>query len=252
MPGLFFIIIILIAAIIIGAVVKSISQAISSVGSTILGVSDLIAGLSELNEEGIQTPKSVSSMTRIYLPQLNKDFPDFHYQEMRERAESLLESYFIAINNSKPSLVTEGSIELKNQLKFRIKNNNSLKRKERITDFKIHQTEITNYEHSNGKVIITFQSAIQLCNYFTDKKNNLIKGDPSIIKQTLFNTSVYYVQDESMLNTKDKAVGMTCPNCGAPITSLGATVCEYCDSRIVSLNRYSWVFGEIEEDRKYR
>lgn len=250
--SLFIIIIFLITIVCVVSIVAAISKTISSVGSTILGVTDVIATLSDLNEEFIQPPRSISAMTRVYLPNINKDYPDFHYQEMRERAESLLESYFLAINNSKASLLTEGSTELRNQLQFRINNNVSLKRKERITDFKIHQTEIKNYEHSNGKVVITFQSSIALCNYYTDKNDSLIKGDSSKVKQTLYNISVFYVQDNSKLNSKEQAIGMTCPNCGAPITTLGSTVCEYCDSRVVAINRHSWIFGEIEEDSKCR
>ena len=38
-----------------------------------------------------------------------------------------------------------------------------------------------------------------------------------------------------------------CPNCGAPISTLGSKVCEYCGTPIVELNIYAWTFSNIEE-----
>ena len=42
-------------------------------------------------------------------------------------------------------------------------------------------------------------------------------------------------------------VEVTCPNCGAPITNLGAKFCEYCGAGVVELNVHAWSFENIEE-----
>ena len=42
-------------------------------------------------------------------------------------------------------------------------------------------------------------------------------------------------------------VAYKCPNCGAPVTVLGAKVCEYCGSAVREINRYAWSFDRIYE-----
>ena len=48
---------------------------------------------------------------------------------------------------------------------------------------------------------------------------------------------------DSWINDFDE----TCPNCGAPVTNLGAKFCEYCGAGIVELNVHAWSFENIEE-----
>jgi len=245
-------IIILICVLGIGALIFRIVNILRRFSRTILNTDNIIEGISNLNLETQNTPKSISSMTRIYLPQISEDFPEFHYSEMRERAESLLASYFLAINNASPSILTEGTEELKNQLSMRIKEVLSQNKKEKVENFKIHQTEITSYNKLKGKIIITFQSAVQHSIYITDQNNQILDGDKDNIRQTLYNTSVYYIQNPDLImESKEHGIGLTCPNCGAPINSLGLKFCSYCGSRVVEVNRFVWIFGEIVEDSKY-
>ena len=51
----------------------------------------------------------------------------------------------------------------------------------------------------------------------------------------------------SFCKITDGALGITCPNCGAPITNLGAKFCEYCGAGVVELNVHAWSFENIEE-----
>jgi hypothetical protein len=212
----------------------------------------LIDGIKKRNQKVENTPKSISAMTRIYLPQISKDFPEFHYNEMRERSESILKSYFLAIDKNKISLLTEGSIELKNQLEMYLNSNTSHSQVEHFKNCKIHDTEIYKYTKSKGKVIITFQSAVQFFHYFTASDGSIINGEKDIYKQALYNISVYYIQNSSMVESSmEQGLGLNCPNCGAPIHSLGLKYCAYCGTEIIEVNRFMWVFGEIAEDSKY-
>ena len=212
----------------------------------------LIDGIKKRNLEVENTPKSISAMTRIYLPQITKDFPDFHYNEMRERAESLLKSYFLAIDKNDTSLLTEGSIEFKNQLAMHLKSSSSNEKKEHIKNLKIHQTELYKYTKTNGKIVITFQSSVQFKHFFTSFDGSVITGDENIYKQTLYNVSVYYVQNFLLVEeSKEQGIGLNCPNCGAPVHSLGLKHCSYCGTEIIEVNRFVWVFGEISKDSKY-
>ena len=55
-------------------------------------------------------------------------------------------------------------------------------------------------------------------------------------------------QDREIVESKGRnAIGVNCPNCGAPITSLGAKKCEYCESPIIELNIKAWIFTNVQE-----
>ena len=65
-------------------------------------------------------------------------------------------------------------------------------------------------------------------------------------RQTKYNTELVYIQDEKKIGA-GTAVGTTCPNCGAPITSLGAMKCEYCGLAVTPVNRRVWTFHRYYE-----
>lgn len=56
-----------------------------------------------------ETPCSVCGMTRLILPQIAEDFPEFSYSEFKARAETLLLSYFTAITQKQPERLSERS-----------------------------------------------------------------------------------------------------------------------------------------------
>ena len=61
--------------------------------------SDTISGSFENMERELEiTPKSVSANTKLYLPQILRDFPEFHYDEMKNRAENILTGFLLGID----------------------------------------------------------------------------------------------------------------------------------------------------------
>jgi len=66
--------------------------------------------------------------------------------------------------------------------------------------------------------------------------------------QAKYNIDLIYIQDRNLVNNElDQALGLNCPNCGAPISSLGAKVCEYCGTPVIEINIHVWSFSDIEE-----
>lgn len=60
-------------------------------------------------------------MTRIALPQIVSDFPDFEYNEMKQRAENVLMQYFEAVSAQDVTILQEGNEDLKEQLRSQIR-----------------------------------------------------------------------------------------------------------------------------------
>ena len=66
----------------------------------LFGTDSMIEGMKQREKEVEMTPKSVSSATNLYMPSIMRDFPEFHYDEMKSRAENVLTSgLFLPIHN---------------------------------------------------------------------------------------------------------------------------------------------------------
>lgn len=243
-----FIIGLIIAAVLILAILAAIYGLIHRVqrfSMEIFGTKSLAEGWNRQSEELAVTPKSISGMTRILEPQIQRDFPEFNWMEFRNRAENMLRGAFLAIDKEDLSSLQEGSQELKRQVQGRISQNQAEHVKEHYREVKIHNTEITRYEKKQGTCVITLQSAVGHLHYRT-RDGKVISGDDRLTEQTRYNTEILYVQDEKFAN-QDKAVGITCPCCGAPVTTLGAKRCEYCGSAVTPVNTQVWSIHKFYE-----
>lgn len=229
---------------------SKIRDKIRMISNLLFGTNSLLEGIKHRENEVTVTPKSVSSATNLYLPSIMRDFPEFHYDEMKSRAENVLTSYLRSVDTMSSSMLTEGTKELKEELDMRIQNLKRLNRREHFQNCKIHRTEIHQYRKTKGRVSVVFQSAVEYIHYI-EHDDKLIKGRNDLQEQAKYNVEVIYIQDRELIeNVKESALGLHCPNCGAPISSLGENkVCEYCDSPIVEFNMRTWHFSRVKEQK---
>lgn len=214
----------------------------------IMGKGYLSGGCRPDEKEYASTPKSVSAMTSLLLPGITEDFPDFEYHEMRERAENILVSYLRAVSEQNASRITDGTRELKDQAGNEISMAKAQGKREVFDRIKIHRTEISQYKKSAGRCIITFQSALECFHYIEDTKGQIFEGSKEYKYQTRYNVDMAYIQDRNLVeDERDHALGVNCPNCGAPVSSLGAKVCEYCDTPLIEINIHAWSFVNVSQ-----
>lgn len=218
---------------------------IESFSRAAFGTKSLVEGLEQQADLIAETPKSVSGMTRIFEPQIQKDFPDFNLVQFKNKAENMLISALQAISAGNVSLLRETSNELTEQVRNQIQANAAEGVTETYRQIHIHRTEITNYVKREGKCIITFQSAVEYFHY-KEKDGRVTDGDKERKQQTKYNIEVMYIQNEKLAKL-DNAVGTTCPNCGAPIVKLGALYCEYCGTAVTPINLKVWTLHRYYE-----
>lgn len=213
------------------------------------GTNSLLEGMKQIEAETAVTPKSVSSATNLYLPAVMRDFPELHYDELKTRAENVLTSYLRSVDTLSSSMLSEGTKELEEALSLRIQALKNLNRQEHFHNIKIHKTELHQYRKNKGRVSIVFQSAVEYIHYL-EEKGTLIDGRKDIQQQSKYNIEVIYIQDQDKVeDINEMALGLHCPNCGAPIKSLGAKICEYCDSPVTEFNIRTWNFSKVKEMR---
>ncbi len=246
--GLIIVLILLLLLVLICYIVyKKITAKVRSFSRTVFGTNSLQAGIRKMDMEYSTTPKSVSSATGLYLPRIVRDFPEFHYDEMKERAENVLVSYLRGIDGQNPGILTEGTSELKDKLSMYISMLKAQGIKSHYDKIHVHKTEIHKYNKDEGRCSITFQSAVEFI-YYSEKQGEVISGRKDIKTQAKFNTELIYIQDRDVIEESgDMALGLNCPNCAAPISGLGAKVCAYCDTPLIEFNIRVWHFGDIEE-----
>lgn len=249
------IILLLILAIIIAIYcgIAYIRNKVRDVSHALFGTSDITQAAEQMKQEYSTTPKSVSAMTSLLLPKIVSDFPDFQYDEMKDRTENVLVSYLRSVTEHNPVLLQDGSRELRNQLENHIQMLSVRDLQEHFDQIKIHRTEISQYRKTEGRCIITFQSALECYHYITSNSDSsaaVQDGSQTYKYQTKYNIDLIYIQDRNLVeNELDHALGVNCPNCGAPLSSLGAKVCEYCGTPVIEINIHAWSFSNIDEAR---
>lgn len=204
----------------------------------VFGADSLAEGLKWQEEMLAETPKSVSGMTRIYEPLIQEDFPEFNWQEFRRKAEQLLLLAFDAVSAGDGARIRGGFAQFRQQVENQIADNARAGIREVYEQVRIHNTEIARYEKKDGTCVITLQSAVGHIHY-KERAGKVIWGGRKLPVQTKYNIELMYVQDAARAGAGD-AVGVNCPNCGAPITKLGVKFCEYCGTEVIPVNIQVW------------
>lgn len=226
---------------------RKIKRKVENFSSLAFGTKDIVKGFQQVERENEVTPKSVAAATSLYLPNITRDFPDFHYDEMKRRAENLLISFLRGIDEMNDSKLTEGTGELRSKLRLKIDMLQDAGKTEHYQNIKLHRTEITSYTKTKGKCSVVFQSSVQY-NYWVEQYGQVIAGSSSKLHQSKYNVELIYIQDRAIVEkTEDIGIGMNCPNCGGPLPKMGASKCIYCDTPIMEFSIKAWNFSDVRE-----
>ncbi len=243
--------IILLAAVLV--LVLFIRYKVRQFSRDVFGTSTLNEGIQKQKEIMSETPRSVASMTTIYLPQIKRDFPEFNFEQYSQKAEVVLKDYLNAISEKTELANTDCSEDLTLQVNNIIDDLNRQGAASYFSQIVIHDTQISMYKKTGATVEITFQSAVEYIGYLSNENGELLSGNKDLKTQTVYDICLVYIQDISKIkehNHGEGSVGLNCPNCGAPITNIGTKFCEYCGTGIKEINIYSWKFNRIDEKTK--
>ncbi|MFA7177801.1 MAG: hypothetical protein GX099_06630 [Clostridiaceae bacterium] len=208
--------------------------------------------------------KSVSDMSSALVPLISRDFPELNIEQLKSSCEQLLIMTLREIsertggmetsdkpllhygsgNNAIPIRVTDAFRE---KIRQRIDDLKREGKAETFSHIKIHRTGIRSYDKTAGTRVITFEFAIE---YFHVIKQNgeVVPGEPDQLEQTRYNMSVVDIIDESKLtSTEVNAIGVVCPNCGAPVRTLESRQCLYCGVGLTPVDIRVWRADKLTE-----
>lgn len=214
------------------------------------GTSDIVKAAKEI-EKSSESARAIHGMTDIYLPLIQKDFPEFDYEVFAGRVEGVLKSYFAAITARDVSKLTaDCSDSMKNTTLGIIRNLEANQQTREISDVTIHQTEIARYDKDGKTATILFNSSVGHYDVTRNEQGKIVAGSAEKKRQTVYDVALVYAQDVAKMSSYNAtALGVNCPNCGAPVTNLGSKFCEYCGTGIREINVRSWSFEYVKEEK---
>ncbi len=214
------------------------------------GTDDFVKAAKDI-ERSSESARAIHGMTDIYLPMIKKDFPEFDYEVFEGRVEGVIKSYLAAITARDLSKLTpDCSDSLKNTTLGIIRGLEANDHIREYSDITIHQTEIARYDKNGATVTILFNSAVGHYDVTRDGSGRTVAGSAEKKRQTVYDVALVYAQDvRKMSSFNATAMGVNCPNCGAPITNLGQKFCEYCGTGVREINVRSWSFESIKEEK---
>lgn len=182
--------------------------------------------------EDEELPKSLSSMDSIYLEQVKRDFPDININEIKRLAEAEVLNIFKSIEKKDNSFV-KGKMRSIVDSKIEDNRENNIS----YDNIKFHNTVLSKYENKDGIATITIGSSFEYI-LKTNKKTKKVQDRAKV--------EFIYIIDTNKVEANKKVLGVNCPNCGAPVTSLGNKSCKYCGTSVVDIVKRVWTINDVK------
>ena len=228
------ILILLLGIVILFLIIKSV---VSNFLETYFGTRSLKEAIEKSEIESENTPKSLASMENLLKPTILKDFPDLNINELKSMTQNAILDYYNAIENKDIDILKNYNDTIKNLAISKI---DDYKDKTiSYEDIKFHKTVLNRYEKNKSIATITTETGLEY--YY--KEDNKIKKKI----QNRYKVELIYVIDANLVPKDKKLLGLNCPNCGAPITTLGEKKCTYCNTGIKDIIKRTWVINNIKE-----
>ncbi len=212
----------------------------TNLGMTPKQTMDLISN--GLRDE-VTTPKAITSLSSVYAPKIERDFPQVGFNGMDSLVRNGLVGALNAIEMKNTSALRglNCSEALINKVQNIITDLNSKNEDDRYDNIVIHKSGIASYLNKSEEAIATFEISLQY-NYSKTKNGKIITD--SLI-QSAYRVLITYNQNRHEQST-DMVYTSTCPNCGAPIKVNGKNKkCDYCGSGFTEIADRVWQVSDF-------
>ena len=129
---------------------------------------NIIDGAAKMKEESVNTPKTLSGMTSLIMPQIVKEFSDFNENLIYNKTEKGLRAVFNSLNANELRGLDEFPL-LKDQLEAIIKEHIANNIQENFSNIHFHGFAIEDYKKYNGVATVSVTTAISY--FYTNTVN---------------------------------------------------------------------------------
>lgn len=188
-------------------------------------------------------PKSISGMTKLLEPVILNDFKEFNKEELFNRSEKNLRTIFGALENYSMDGFSDMPM-IYDIVKKQIEDMQSDKTKVCYDNIIFNNFAIKDYKKEASEAIVDIAVSLSY-NYKKYKDNKLVSNKENY--QTRYLVKFIYIINEELFEKSKKVYGISCPNCGAAIKTLGNKKCEFCGSQIKDINLKAWYMSSYKE-----
>lgn len=219
-------------------------KAMHKAGLGNLKLNNIVSSMVDIKESESKRVRSISGMSKLLIPNIIKDFPEFNENQLYNMTEESMRIVFDALSNKDKSSLNEIPLVRNSIIKIidDYKDNNI---DVKYSDIIFHKFAIKDYNKSDGVATITVSTSLEY--YYEKNVDGKCSVNSRYKKQTRYSCKFIYIYDESLFKDHEVVLGVNCPNCGASITNLGHKHCDYCGSSIKEINLKSWAFSSYEE-----
>lgn len=234
-------VVILIIIAVIAIAVVAIKSKINSVSREYLGMNSSEA--MKMIGDGLKNeaflPKPISALNSVYVPKIQRDFPEIGYTGMEAIAHNGLLSCLNAIEAKSVISLEKCSQRLYGQVENIVKDNESRGISVFYDDVKIHKSGISAYKNTNKEAQADFEISMQYI-YYAVKDSKVVDGSKEKPTQVVYKVILTYNQEE-YLESSSVVFSSNCPNCGAPVSAIGGEkCCPYCGSGLREIADRVW------------
>lgn len=229
---------VIIAIVIISVIVNLSRFTKNNLGMNLKGTKVFI---SEGIKNEVMLPKPITSLSAVYAPKIQRDFPQVGYNGMDTMARNALVSALNAIESKSVSGLSKAvcAPAFITKVQNTIDDLCSRDASERYDNIKIHKSGIASYINKGNEAIATFEISVQY-NYSITRGGKTSMGASDGLTQAAYRMLLTYNQ-QAHESTTEMVYSSNCPNCGAPI-NVGANekVCPYCGSGYTEIADRVW------------
>lgn len=194
-------------------------------------------------KEEVTTPKSISNLSAVYKPKLQRDFPGMQFGQFESMAKNALTSALNAIESEDTSILKDTTLSFNKKVEEIISDNKSRKLIEHFDNYQMHRISISDYKKTSDTASVDFEISFQCNHFYTSTDGRNVENKENTLTQYAARVQLVYGRSFE----EDTAVySHNCPNCGAPVYAVGENkVCEYCGCGFTESFDKSWLAGDF-------
>lgn len=224
MSWIVIVVIVLAAVVVAGFLIVGLAGLFRKAHGILNTAGDLVGEIKDAQVREQETPKSLNAMDSLLFPQVMRDFPEYSREIIENRVRRDAKLYYESGLKGRCLLNDGVAFSLRDEMKLP---------EDVAGGVIVHRIALTAYDRRGRDKVITYQAAVQYDG--TDGVHHQ--------KRLVLKYMAAYTADPT-----DNIEVIKCPNCGAPVPTMGEKTCSYCGASLVAHAGAGWTLIKLSEE----